>query len=222
MQYSIYSAPAYQMGDSDKKDAMAVTPGEKAKAEAEIKRMQNSLKAWLKYRKINNEVAEGKRSAKIPPGIYKKILSSRRDWALEQRMALELHALLSEVFDAAQLPDPDMSKNPEAAVELAKIAIAGKLPSEAQSAEAQGIIWLWPAVVVVGLVLMTIMSKIRNDADVAKEKEHIECIKSGACTDYGFWLKIGGIALVGWIVWDKMGLREKIAPKKTRRVSRRR
>jgi hypothetical protein len=108
-------------------------------------------------------------------------------------------------------------------VELAKIAIAGKLPEEAQAPEAQGflpVVFIWPVVIIVGMVLWTIMTKIRNDADVAKEKERIECIKSGACTDYGFWLKLGGIALAGWIVWDKMGLREAVKPK-ARRISRR-
>lgn len=196
----------------------AITVNEKVRAEREIRRMRSSLAAWLKYRKRNDDVALGKVKGRLPAHVVAKMLPHRRDWVLEQNLALELHALLSEVLDAAALPNPDISKDPNAAVKLAKIAIAGKLPEEASGPQAQGLIWLWPAVIVVGLVLVTIMTKIRSDADVAKEKERVECIKMGACTDYGFWLKLGAIVVAGWVVWDKFGLREAVQKRKARRL----
>lgn len=214
----IYSSPAYQMGASE----TAITKQENAHAKKEIRRLRRSLKGWLEFRKRNDEVAAGLRKARISQETAAERLPQVRDWALEQRMALELHALLGEIFDSSKLPSPDISKDPQAAVKLAQIAVSGKLPEEATSPSPQGMIWLWPAAVVVGLLLVTIMTKISSDADVAKEKERLECIKTGACTDYGFWLKVGGIALGAWIVWDKFGLREAVGgKKKVRRIRRR-
>lgn len=203
----LYSAPSYAMGAAE---AGAVTPAEKAQAEAAIRKMRRALKGWLKYRMLNNAAAAGQIAAKVPPGIAKKIVSESRDWALEQRIATRLHALLSEMFDAQTLPNPDVSRDPDAAVKLAQIAISGRLPSESAAPAAQGLIWLWPAVVVVGLVLVTLMFKIRSDAALAEERERMECIKMGACTDYGFWLKLGGITVAVWLAWDKFGLREAV------------
>jgi hypothetical protein len=185
-----------------------VTASERARAETEIKKMRKALVGWLRYRELNNAVAEGRAKAKVSPGLAKKMVETGRDWGLEQKLAAELHVLLSETFDAGQLPSPDVYQDPNAAVRLAQIAISGKLPGEAVAPGPQGLFWLWPAVVVVGLVLFTIVFKIRSDAETAQEKERIECIKMGACTDYGFWLKLGGVALLGWIVWDKFGGRE--------------
>jgi hypothetical protein len=201
---SIYSAPDYSMG---KHEALPVTAAEKSRAEVELAKMRRSLRGWLKYRNLNNAVVAGRAKAKVPPGLAKKMIESGRDWGLEQRLGKQLYVLLSEVFDAQQLPDP---RDPDAAVKLAEIAIAGRLPMESTTPgpEAQGLIWLWPAVVVVGLVLFTVVFKIRSDASLAEEKEKIECVKMGACTDYGFWLKLGGVALIGWLAWDKFGLRE--------------
>ena len=204
MRPQIYSGPDYQMGD-----VANVSAAETVHAESVLRNMRSSLKGWLKYRRINDEVASGKRKVKVSPAYLARILPPR-DYVLEQRLANEIHALLSEVMDAGQLPDPNLNRDPDAAVKLAAIAITGKLPGEAQSPSAQGIIWLWPVVIVVGLVLMTISSKIKADADLAKEKEHYKCIKSGECTDYGFWLKVGGVALAAWIIWDKFNLRGQV------------
>lgn len=201
----IYSGPDYQMGD-----VANVSAAETAHAESMLKSMRSSLQGWLKYRRFNNEAAAGKRKAKMSPQYLARALPQRRDYALEQRLANEIHALLSEIMDASSLPNPDLAKDPNAAAKLATIAVAGKLPGEAQTPSPQGLVWLWPAVIVVGLVLTTISSKIKADADLAKEKEHYECIKSGACTDYGFWLKVGGAVVVGWIIWDKFDLRSKV------------
>ena len=188
-----------------------VTPAEKAKAEKRIKRMRRSLKRWLKARAINDEAAMGLRKAKVPAAVLAKTLPLARDWNLEQRLAVQLHGLLSEFMDAAQLPNPDIAKDPNAAVKLAQIAVGGRLPSEVSSAQAQGVILpvlVWPVVVVVGMVLFVVMGKISSDADLATLKEENRCKESGACTDSDFWMKLGAVALFSWIVWDKFGLRE--------------
>ncbi len=199
-----YGTVNYAMGAN----AAPVTLAEKAKAEAEIHKMRSALTGWLRYREINNAVVAGKAKAKVPPGLAKKMIESGRDWGLEQKLANQLHVLLSETFDAGQLPSPNLVKDPEAAVKLAQIAIAGRLPSDGAAPAAAGMIWLWPAVVVVGLVLFTVVFKIRSDAALAEEKERLACVQMGACTDYGFWLKLGGVALLAWLAWDKFGLRE--------------
>lgn len=188
-----------------------VTPAEKAKAEKRIKKMRRSLKRWLKKRRINDEAAMGKRKAKVPASVLARTLPLARDWALEQRLAVQLHGLLSEFMDAAQLPNPDIAKDPNAAVKLAQIAISGRLPAEAQAPTAQGfvpVLFIWPIIIVVGMVMFTIMSKISSDADLAELKENNRCIESGACTDSGFWLKMAGVAVVGWIAWDKLGVKK--------------
>jgi hypothetical protein len=196
---SIYGTVNYAMGDAQ------VTQSEKARAETELRKMKTALTGWLKYRRLNDAVVAGQVKAKVPPGLAKKMLDVSRDWPLEQRLSKQLFVLLSEVFDSSQLPDP---RDPNAAVKLAEIAVAGQLPKEAQGAQAQGLFWLWPAVVVVGGVLFTVVYKIRSDASLAEEKERIECIKMGACTDYGFWIKIAGVGVIAWLAWDKFGLRE--------------
>jgi hypothetical protein len=185
-----------------------VTPAEKAKAEKRIKSMRRSLKRWLKARRANDEAAMGKRKAKVPAHVLAKTLPLARDWKLEQRLAVQLHGLLSEFMDAAQLPNPDISKDPNSAVHLADIAISGKLPAEANRPQAQGFLFMWPIVVVVGMVLFVVMGKIGSDADLAALKEENRCKESGACTDSGFWLKMGAIAVVGWIAWDKLGVKK--------------
>lgn len=186
----------------------AVTPTERLRAEAELRRMRGALAGWLRYRTMNDEVAAGKRPAKLPAQAAAVYVRTGRDAALEQRLALRLHALLSEAMDAQQLPDPSRDG---AAVALARIAVVGAVPSEVAAPQAQGFFWLWPVAIVVGAVLFTLVAKIRSDADVLKERERLECIKVGACTDYGFWLKLGGIAMIGYLAWEKFGLKEAIA-----------
>lgn len=201
--------------------AAANAPITKAQAQngkAELAKMKSSLTGWLKYRSLNNQVANGvaPKAAFRRPGLkpvdpraFGQKLSAKR-FDDETALAQQLHALLSEVFDAATLPAPDVAANPDAAVELAKIAIAGKLPGEAPTPSAQGFVWLWPLVIVVGAIAFIITTKIRNDADVAKEKERLACIEAGACTDSGFFLKLGAIVVGGWIVWDKFGVGAKV------------
>jgi hypothetical protein len=168
-------------------------------ATAELGRMKRSLKQWLKYRRRNDE-ATGVMLVRV----------GERDWGIEQKLANELHVLLSEVFDAGLLPSPNIQRNPDAAVQLAEIAISGQLPNESAGPEAQGIVWMWPLVIVAGGLAFVATTAIRSYADVAKEKERLACIRAGACTDSGFWLKVGAIAFVGWFAWEKMGVGGKV------------
>jgi len=215
----IYGSPNYSMGLADANAPL--TARNAAKAKADLARMKRSLRSWLHYRGINDAVMSGrgapdallKRPGARPPApadVAARLMGPRR--ADEQRLATNLYRLLSEVFDAGDLPSPDIAENPHAAVELAQIAIDGKLPGETGMPTPQGLgfIWLWPAVVVVGVLAMVITIKIRSDADVAKEREKFECIQSGKCTDSGFWLKAAAIGIGGWFLWDKAGLRERV------------
>ncbi len=198
------------MGAAPTNVAAPVTPAEKAKAEKRIRKMRRSLARWLKKRRINDEAAMGQRPAKVPASVLAKTLPLARDWKLEQRLAIQLHGLLSEFMDASQLPNPDISKDPNAAVKLARIAISGKLPAEAFAPSPQGllpIVFIWPVVIVVGMVMFTIMSKISSDADLAELKEDNRCIETGASSDSGVGLKMAGVAVVGWIAWDKLGVK---------------
>jgi hypothetical protein len=197
--------------------AAANAPVSSAQAQAakrELVAMRASLTKWLHYRRLNSHMAGGvsvvpdaafKRpgAKRLPPAVLTLRLAAGRKRP-EAELAMQLHQLLSEVFDASELPSPDTEKNPDAAAVLAMIAISGKLPGEAPSS-AVGFIWMWPVVIVVGALAYVISTAIRSSAEQAAERERYECIKSGACTDYGFWLKLGAVAFIGWIAWEKFG-----------------
>ncbi len=213
----IYAAPDYAMGAEGEEvyieSKKGIQPGRSETTQAfitarqQIRKMQSSMRGWLKYRQMNDEVARGLRKAKLPAHVAAKLLHSERDYAAEQALANKLYHLLSEMFDPASLPSPDVAKDPDAAVRLAKIAIAGQLPGTSpQKPVDLGFIWMWPVLIVGGLVYV-LSSTISNLADVAKEKERLKCIRDGACTDYGFWLKAAGIVVIGWVIWDKAGLK---------------
>lgn len=226
---AIYGPPSYQMGD----DAMEInatatqpiTAAQAQRARLELARMKRSLTGWLKYRAINDSVAAG---VAVPGALLKRpgarasaptpgfMIARQQD---EQRLATNLYRLLSEIFDPSTLPTPS---SPNAAVELALIAIGGKLPGEQQQPQGVGFIWLWPAVIVAGIIAFVVAQKIRSDAETAQERERLECIKSGKCTDYGFWLKAGGAVAVGWFIWDKLGVRERVQHMKGRAAAGRR
>lgn len=184
-----------------------ITKSDVAKAKAELGKMRGSLAAWLRYRKMNDEVAMGKRPSKLPANAALAWMSQERDWAAEQKLAIQLHTLLSELSPDAALPSPDVQANPQAAVQLATIAING--PTALARPEAQGFLFMWPVIIVGGL-LLAVTTAIKSQADVAKEKEHYACIRAGACTDYGFWLKVGGVAAAGWFVWTQTGVGAKV------------
>lgn len=199
----IYGGPSYQMGATDA--TAPITTATVRKAKAALLVMRASLGRWLNYRITNDRT-----------GVTQDLAAKRA--VTEQRIATKLYSLLCEVFDSTALPSPDVSANPNAAVELAQIAMSGQLPSSQSSPGAQGFSWVWPVVAVVGIVAFVIITKINSDADLAAQQEHDACIQSGACTDYGFWLKAGGVAMIAWLAWDKFGLRE-LATRKRKRLS---
>jgi hypothetical protein len=123
-------------------------------------------------------------------------------------MATQLYELLSATIGPEGLPSPELSKDPDATVRLAQIALNGTPLSEAASPQAQGIL---PLLIVAGGVVLVASSAISSMADLAAEKERIKCIQSGACTDYGFWLKVGAVGFVGWFAWEKLGFKKKFA-----------
>jgi hypothetical protein len=126
---------------------------------------------------------------------------------VEQDLADQLYALLSELMPDAQLPNANLQSNPQGAVQLAQVAITGQasMQTSAPTATSGTHPWLWPVLIVGGL-LLTITTAIQSSADVASQKEQDACIEAGACTDYGFWLKAGGIVMLAWFAWRELGL----------------
>lgn len=190
----MYGSPSYAMGASDSNSV--VTKDQARASRTKMQQMKNSLEGWLLQRRINDSFV---------------LQLTEQRMVDEAELAEMLHALLSEVFDAGQLPDPDITANPDAAVQLAAIAINGKLPGEATTAAAQGVVWMWPLVIVVGGIAFVISSAIRSKADVSKEHLRHQCIMSGKCTDTGFWFKWGAITLIGYIAITKTGLGDYLA-----------
>jgi hypothetical protein len=183
-----------------------VSKSDVQQARVEIDRMKRSLRGWLKYRTLNDAVAAGDAPTKKPRAFAREVISQSRDWNAEARLAKQLFVLLSETLPGVQLPDPNVAVNPQAAVQLAKIALDGP---PASSPQAQGAWYLsWPVLVVGGL-LLAVTTVVQSMADVAKEKERLACVQAGACTDHGFWLKAGGIAALVWVAWQ-MGLGERV------------
>jgi hypothetical protein len=172
------------------KSSTAISTTDVKKAAAELAAMRRSLTSWLKFRQINDSI-----------GVQ------GRDLAAEQDLADKLAALLEVILPDAQLPSADLRQNPRAAVELAQIALSGNAPVRASGPSAQGAThpWLWPVLIVGGL-LLTVTTAIRSAADVAKDAEEKACIRAGACTDYGFWLKAGGLVALTWFAWKELGL----------------
>jgi hypothetical protein len=226
----IYGTTSYAMGDDSDDDSGTssavvsaspatgtITVAQAAKAKAELALMRGTLTRWLAFRATNDQVAAGM-TVKTPlfkrpgatapaPSVMAQQLATQR-CNTEQLLATQLYNLLSEVFEASSLPNPNLLANPTAAVQLAQIAIAGALPTEA-TPTAQGS-WVWPVVIIVGAIAIVIMTEINSTASQAEQSEQIACIEAGACTDSGFWLKIAAIGVVGWIVWEKMGLGERV------------
>jgi len=188
-----------------------ITAVEVQKAAAELARMRGSLASWLKYRTLNDRVLAGTARVRKPLAYAQRVVS-QRDMAVEQDLASKLSALLAALMPGQTLPVADLSVNPAGAVQLAQIALAG--PSMLSSPSptggflsAGGHPWLWPVLIVGGLLLVT-TTAIRSAADVAKDQEEKACIEAGACTDYGFWLKAGGLAALAWFAWEKLGVKQ--------------
>jgi hypothetical protein len=189
---------------------MAITTNEVKKAALELARMRGSLTAWLKFRTINDSVMAGTLRTRKPLGYAQSVVAGSRDMSVEQDLATKLHALLSEVMKGKALPNPNLSQNPNGAVELSQLALMSG-SAVASPVATDGFLgghpWLWPALIVAG-VLITVTTAIKTAADVAKDREEKACIEAGACTDYGFWLKAGGLVAVAWFAWREMGLRD--------------
>ena len=192
--------------------AQGITTNAVRNASLELERMKGSLKRWLKYRELNDRVLAGTVKTKVPTTHAKRLVAASRDIAVEQDLADKLHVLLTELMPNTLLPAADLSQDPNAAVALAKIAIAGSSPGQAvKSAAPMGVFpgahhpWLWPVLIVGGL-LLAVTTAVKTAADMAEQKEHYACIQSGACTDYGFWLKAGGITVLAWFAWTQLGV----------------
>lgn len=169
--------------------SQAITTTAVSKAATKLASMRRSLVAWVKFRAKND-------AAGIRP-------ADRH--ANEQRLASDLHTLLSELMPDAALPNANLSSNPSAAVQLAQIAISGSVPVMQANPSSMGAIALtWPILIVGGL-LLAVVTAIKTAGDVAKDAEEKACIRAGACTDYGFWLKAGGVTMLAYVAW-KNGL----------------
>lgn len=204
----IYSPVNYSMGASETVSvAVQAEEGvDPSAAKAQLLKLRSSLKKWLQWRKQSNAVASGKIKAKKgrSPALFKQKLRADRLCG-EQGLASKLYALLSEVFDPASLPTPDVSQNPDAAAQLALIVISGKLPEESVSPSEQGIIWMWPLVIVVGAVAFVITSKIRNDAELEMEKERTRCIQEAgwfACDELAL-VKVGALGIGAFYIYNR-------------------
>lgn len=185
--------------------SQGITTNQVKTAAAELAKMQSSLRAWLRYRELNDRVLAGSAPTKVPPGHAKRLIAQTRDLAVEQDLATKLHALLTELMPKIVLPNPDLSQNPTAAVQLGKLALSGGSGPQPLAGLGMTHPWLWPVVIVGGL-LLAVTTAVKSAADVAKEREHYACIQAGACTDYGFWLKAGGVTILAWFAWTQLGV----------------
>jgi len=187
----------------------AISTTDVQQAAAELARMRRSLSGWLKYRTLNDQVLAGTAPVRKPMAYAQRVVASRRDMAIEQDLATKLSALLTAVMPGTPLPPPDVSSNPQAALQLAQIALLGgtsvPTPTATGGLFAGPHPWLWPALIVGGLLLV-VTTAIKTAADVAKDQEQTACIEAGACTDYGFWLKAAGVVTLAWFAWEKMGV----------------
>lgn len=194
----------------------AITTQEVQKAAKELARMRSSLSAWLRYRAKNDQVLAGTVQTRKPLAYAQRVVATSRDMAAEQDLATNLTALLETVMPGAPLPNPSVVQNPDAAVQLAQLVLAGgstvSAPTATGSLGLAAHPLMWPALIVLGVVVVA-TSAISSYADVAKDREEKACIEAGACTDYGFWLKAGGALLIAYFAWEKMGVKEFVAKK---------
>lgn len=194
----------------------AITTTDVQKAATELAKMRRSLAAWLKFRTINDSVLAGTITQIRKPLPYaQRVVAGSRNMANEQDLADKLNTLLTQLMPGQTLPNANVSVNPNAAVQLAQIALQGAQGQVMQSAAATSGVasflstpshpWLWPVLIVGGLLLV-VTTAIKTSADVAKDQEEKACIEAGACTDYGFWLKAGGIVALTWFAWTQLGV----------------
>jgi len=194
---------------STSSSSMAVSPQEVAKAQAHLRRMRSSLAKWLRYRAMNDQVMAGTRPTAKPRALAVQIIAQNRSAATEQHLADQLHTLLSEVMPNAALPDSNLASNPNAAVQLAQIAITGQAPAASPQATGSTEAWLWPVLIVGGL-LLAITTAINSYADVAATQEQYACVQAGGCNDYSLWLKVGAAVIAGWFLWTQTDLKHSL------------
>jgi hypothetical protein len=212
MASKLYTPFDYSLGASETQS--------QAQAHAKLQSMKGSLRKWLKFRATMDDYVQGKskrpkKKWKIPPGQVAKTQRHER-YPIEQKLATQLFDLLvASGCDPRVLPVPDVSRNPDAAANLASLVIDSKVcgPGQTPGPQAQGIIWL--LAIPVAAATMLAYAKIKSDADLAMKQEENRCIMAGGCTDTGFWLKVASVSVIAWLVWDKFGGKE--AATKTRK-----
>lgn len=194
---------------------MAITRAAVVRAQVQLDLMKGTLAKWLHFRSLNDRVLSGAVvPSKVPPQAARQLIGAARDMEHEQRLADQLHALLEHVMPNAALPSPDVASNPNAAAQLAAIAVTGQAPV-LQASGAQALSgfasspYMWPALIVGGLLVVAVTA-IRSAAEVAMHAEEQACIQSGACTDYGFWIRAAGVVFLGWFAWEKLGVGAKV------------
>lgn len=194
----------------------AVTAPEVQQAAVELQRMRRSLQSWLKYRSLNDQVLAGSARVRKPIGYGQRVVASARASGYEQDLANKLSALLTSLMPGQPLPDANLSTNPQGAVQLAQIALQGggvvTSPTATGNVAAASHPWLWPVLIVGGLLLV-VTTAIKTSADLAAQQEQNACIEAGACTDYGFWLKAGGALFIAWFAWERLGVRDIVKKK---------
>lgn len=195
-----HGRPYQALGDTDE-----------AQARRELAAMKSDLRAWRRARKVNSEIASGKRPRKSKSSIP-------RNWTLEQELANSLFGLLSQVYDAQLLPDPDLRKDPMAAVRLADIVLDGKLPANVGGPTAQGLIPLLVGAVA-AVVLLGYVATVRTKAAAAKEEERLRCLREGdlaakiACSEPSSLIAFAAIGYAAYWTWTKGGLGAKVTEK---------
>jgi hypothetical protein len=190
--------------------AQAITTTDVRKAAVELRLMKRSLAKWMRYRAIN--------TTRGTPVVR----------TAEQNLATKLSVLLGTMFPTATLPSANLTTNPQGAVQLANIALTGSVPiaptTSTTPAAMSGLVpaathpWLWPVLIVGGLLVVIVIS-ITSAANLASQQEQDACIESGACTDYGTWLKWGGIAMIAYVAWNQFGVGDAVRKFVTKRSS---
>ena len=107
-----------------------VSKNDVQRAKVELDRMRGALKRWLKFRTLNDAVVAGTAPTTKPRAFAVEVISQSRDWDAEQKLAKQLYVLLCETMPGQSLPDPNIATNPQAAVQLAQLAINGGARAE--------------------------------------------------------------------------------------------
>jgi hypothetical protein len=165
-------------------------------ARKELARMQRSLRQWLDYRTRVDAAVAGTGPAKYGAASAQLARDQYRDPEVEAVLATQLDMLLRQVMPAGATLPTD-------APALARLALT--LP-DAGSPQAQaGVGAFFTNPLLLGLLVggLLLFQTISSWADVAKEREHYACIKAGACTDTGFWLKAGVVGAAALYAWHK-------------------